>query len=196
MSAEAYREEEMYREAEPDLINIKRNPYLVDYEQQRRLREHREQRISPEQEKQRLYQRTQRISQRAQEQELQRVSHRASQDGQELQRVPRRVSQGGQRSQREQELQRVPRRASQSEERFQREQEDRRVTPAGRTEGTPQGFTERRENPVGPGRAELSEVVSKGTGGADDISESTADTGESSSEGEGKAGRHGTVSGQ
>lgn len=141
MSAEAYREEEMYREAEPDLINIKRNPYLVDYEQQRRLREHREQRISPEQEKQRLYQRTQRISQRAQEQELQRVSRRASEDGQELQRVsrrasqggqelqrvPRRVSQGGQRSQREQELKRVPRRASQSEERFQREQEDRRV---------------------------------------------------------------------
>lgn len=125
MSAEAYREEEMYREAEPDLINIKRNPYLVDYEQHRRLREHRERRIPPEQEKQRLYQRTQRISQRAQEQELQRVPRRASQDEQKLQRVSRRASQGEERFQREQEDRRVPRRALQREERVQ--QEERRV---------------------------------------------------------------------
>lgn len=41
MSAEAYRNEETDRSDEPDVINIKRNPYLVDYEQQRRARERR-----------------------------------------------------------------------------------------------------------------------------------------------------------
>ena len=118
MSAEAYRDEEMYRGAEPDMINIRRNPYLVDYEQQRRLRE------------QRLPQRVQRTSQGEQEKswerEVRRASQRASQreqelrQGQEVRRVPRRAPQREQRIQQEQEMRRTPRRTPQGGQEMQR----------------------------------------------------------------------------
>lgn len=110
MSAETYREDEMYREVEPDIINIKRNPYLVDYEQQRRLRGYREQgmRRTPQgQEMRRRSSRqemeTARASRRVQgtmrgvqeeirEQELGRMPRRRLRQDGEMERMPRRRS--------------------------------------------------------------------------------------------------------
>ncbi len=105
MNAEAYRDEGAYREATPDVINIKRNPYLVDYEQQRRLRSHREQRIPQSQEWQERQRESRRASQRNVEygvgREAGRASRRPSQMGQEAQwgqevrRPSQRVAQRG-----------------------------------------------------------------------------------------------------
>ncbi len=125
MSAEAYREEERCRKTEPEVVNIKRNPYLVDYEQQRRLREHKGQRVPQRQqaqERQRSYQRTRRIAQRAQEDVWE----------QETRRAPRRAPQSEPENQWEQETQRASRRLS------QREQEFRTISQrAQRTQPTP-----------------------------------------------------------
>lgn len=144
MSAEAYREEGMYRETEPEVINIKRNPYLVDYEQQRRLRERRDQRIPQgRQERQRSYQRTQRMSQRVQEDIWE----------EEMQGGSRRVSRREPDSRQEREVQRVPLRTSQRspQRTYQRTQESRAVSQrAQRVRQTSRGAspreTVRREN--------------------------------------------------
>lgn len=143
MSAEAYREEERCRKTEPELVNIKRNPYLVDYEQQRKLRENRGQRIPQRQqaqERQKSYQRTRRIAQRAQddvwEQETRRAPRRAPQSeqeiqrGQETRRASRRAPQRESENQWGQETRRAPRRLP------QREQEIRTVSQ--RTQRTQQ----------------------------------------------------------
>ena len=106
MSAEAYREDEMYSEAEPDIINIKRNPYLVDYERERRLRGHREQGLPQGQEMGRMPQRSSR-----QGQEMRR---RPAQQGSGTVRTSRgtqRISQSTQRAVWEQEVDMAPRRS-------------------------------------------------------------------------------------
>ena len=115
MSAEAYRNEEMYRGAEPEAINIKRNPYLVDYEQQRRLRDQRTPQRAFRGEQEDIRERdVKRASRREQEfrqgQELRRAPRRTAQGGQELRRAPRETAQGGQ------ELRRAPRRTPQEEQ--------------------------------------------------------------------------------
>lgn len=88
MSAEAYRDEEMYRREEPEVINIKRNPYLVDYEQQRRLRG---QRVPqrPQGAPRRVPRRTPETVQRAGETGWEQGNRRMPRQGQEVRRMPR-----------------------------------------------------------------------------------------------------------
>ncbi|MCM1541528.1 MAG: N-acetylmuramoyl-L-alanine amidase [Blautia sp.] len=110
MSAEAYREEEMYMEDEPDVIGIRRNPYLVDYEQQRRLRGYGGQRTPQGEGGQRSFQRMQRRPQGGQEVrhewEMEEAPRRMAQQGREMRGGTRRTIPQGQ------EMDRMPRRVS------------------------------------------------------------------------------------
>lgn len=148
MSAEAYRDEGIYKGNEPELINIKRNPYLVDYEQQRKRWEDREQRSA--QREQRVHEASQR-PQRA----FRRISHREefsweqeNRRASEKEQDNRRESHGNQGSRKlsweERELQRELRRERERE--FQRmskaEQELQRPS---RREEIAEGVPERRE---------------------------------------------------
>lgn len=125
MSAEAYREEEMYSEVEPNIVNIKRNPYLVDYEQRRRQREYRVQGMSQGQRAQRT---SQRVQEEVWEQEVRRAPQRRPQQDLETGRVPRRRPQQGQetgrvpqrRPQQSQEMGRVPQRRPQQDQEMRR----------------------------------------------------------------------------
>ena len=92
MSAEAYREEEMYSEVEPNIVNIKRNPYLVDYEQRRRQRGYREQEMAQSQRMQRTQRTSQRVQEEVWEQEVRRAPQRRPQQGQEMRRAPQAAS--------------------------------------------------------------------------------------------------------
>ena len=151
MSADAYRNEDFYRGDDPELINIKRNPYLVDYEQHRKLWENREQRSA--QREQRAYeasQKNQRASQRTSrraasswEQETRRVSaeqetrggarenqgsRKLSWEERELQRELRREREQERASLRERELQRAPQRERELQRAPQRERELQRAS--------------------------------------------------------------------
>ena len=141
MSADAYRNEDFYRGDEPELINIKRNPYLVDYEQHRKLWENREQRSA--QREQRAYeasQKNQRASQRTSrraasfwEQENRggarenQESRKLSWEERELQRELRREREQERASRRERELQRAPQRERELQRAPQRERELQRA---------------------------------------------------------------------
>ena len=110
MSAEAYREEEMYSEVEPNIVNIKRNPYLVDYEQRRRQRGYREQEMAQSQRMQRTQRTSQRVQEEVWEQEVRRAPQRRPQQGQEMRRAPQRRPQQGQ------EMGRAPQRRPQQDQ--------------------------------------------------------------------------------
>ncbi|MCI9320467.1 MAG: hypothetical protein HFH05_10370 [Lachnospiraceae bacterium] len=141
MSADAYRNEDFYRGDEPELINIKRNPYLVDYEQHRKLWENREQRSA--QREQRAYeasQKNQRASQRTSrraasfwEQENRggarenQESRKLSWEERELQRELRREREQERASRRERELQRAPQRERELQRAPRRERELQRA---------------------------------------------------------------------
>ncbi len=141
MSADAYRNEDFYRGDEPELINIKRNPYLVDYEQHRKLWENREQRLA--QREQRAYeasQKNQRASQRTSrraasfwEQENRggarenQESRKLSWEERELQRELRREREQERASRRERELQRAPQRERELQRAPRRERELQRA---------------------------------------------------------------------
>ena len=141
MSADAYRNEDFYRGDEPELINIKRNPYLVDYEQHRKLWENREQRLA--QREQRAYeasQKNQRASQRTSrraasfwEQENRggarenQESRKLSWEERELQRELRREREQERASRRERELQRAPLRERELQRAPRRERELQRA---------------------------------------------------------------------
>ena len=123
MSAEAYREDEMYREAEPDIINIKRNPYLVDYERERRLRGHREQGLPQGQSMRGIPRRSPQQSREMagmprgslrQDREMGEMPRRSSQQSREMAGMPRRSPRQGQ------EMEGTPRRSPQQS----REMED------------------------------------------------------------------------
>ncbi|MCM1065172.1 MAG: N-acetylmuramoyl-L-alanine amidase [Eubacterium sp.] len=100
MSAEAYRQEEMYMEDEPDVIGIKRNPYLVDYEHQKRLRGYDGQRAPRGGGGQRSFQRTQKKPQGGQEiqreREMERAPRRMVQRSREMERASQRTVQRNQ----------------------------------------------------------------------------------------------------